>query len=223
MIKLCIFDLDGTILDTLGQIDYYVNYAMKLHSLPAVPYEKVREFVGNGARNLIKRSLDYVGKNVDYDDGFFVDFFDKYIEIYNSDVNYLVSPYEGIKEALDFIKSSGIKIAVMSNKPHSTVVPCVKHFFGDVFDIVSGAKDGVPLKPDPTSTLALCEAMGALPEETVFFGDSEVDMYTAKNYGAKIAAGALWGFRDEETLRAAGSDVNLKNPSQIIDLIRSVI
>ena len=223
MIKLCIFDIDGTILDTLGQIEYYVNRALTAYSLPNVPREKVREFVGYGARNLIKSTLTYVKCEKAEDSEFFEEFFKNYLDTFNSDVDYLVSVYPGIKDALSYIKSLGIKLAVLSNKPHSTTIPCINRFFGDIFDVVYGGRDGIPLKPDPTLPRLICEEMGVLPEETIFFGDSDVDMLTAKNYGAKVSAGVLWGFRDEEVLSRTGADVILKDTAEIIELVRSEV
>lgn len=218
MIKLCIFDLDGTVLNTLSQIEYYVNCAMRQSDLPQVPRDKIREFVGYGAKALLKKCLEYAGRNSD-DEEFFGVFHKKYLENYNSDINYLAEVYSGIKDALRYIKSLGITLAILSNKPHSTLVPTVSHFFGDIFDIVIGGSEKYPLKPNPKAAAAICEKAFATPDETLIFGDGETDMECAENLGAQ-GVGVLWGFRDKQTLIKHGAKALLSEPSDIITFIK---
>lgn len=220
MIKACIFDLDGTLLNTLTQIKYYLNSTLRLYGLAELDEDTVRKFVGNGGHTLIRRALKHVGREDMSEGKVFDEFFEKYLTAYNSGVDYLVEPYEGIPEALAELKARGFRLAVRSNKPHSTVVPVVERFFPDVFEQVQGAEAGIPIKPDPLSNVCLLKKMGLTAEETAFIGDSEVDMQTAKNYGAALAVGVSWGFREASVLEESGADIIIDRaaliPSAII-------
>ncbi len=215
MKKLCIFDLDGTLLDTLGQIHYYMNRTLTKFSMPEIELKTMAKFVGWGAPDLIKRTLAYTEQCGTVCPVSYEEFFDDYLKTYNSGVDFMVKAYDGIPQALDEIKNMGITVAVHSNKPHSTVAPVIERFFPGVFDAVLGAKEGNPLKPNPEASIGLCKSLGAEPENTLFIGDSEIDMQTAKAMNALAAVGALWGFRDEKTLSDAGADVLLALPSEI--------
>lgn len=223
MIKLCLFDLDGTLLDTLTQIQYYLNKTLKLYGFSELPLDRVRKIVGYGGRNLIESALNLSGRNRAEEPWLYEEFFEKYLKLYNSDANYLVAPYDGIYQALDYLKSRGVKLAVVSNKPHSTVVLVVRKFFGDSFDVVIGGRDGIPLKPAADMPLLACEALGISPSETAFIGDTEVDMHTARAYGASAAVGVLWGFRDRETVAKAGADYLIESPYELIELFEKIL
>ena len=220
--KACIFDLDGTLLETLSQISYYLNETLKKYGIDEIEIEKVKEFVGSGAKNLISRALGYRGKSEDEEPALYSEFYKDYLELYNADIEFMVKPYEGITESLNIIKSKGIKLAVLSNKPHSSVNPMIDKFFPDLFDIAEGAMDGVPLKPDPTPLLSVCERLGVNPTETLYFGDSDVDMITGKAYGAGITVGVSWGFRSSEVLQENGADLLLDDPIQVAELVNKL-
>ena len=221
MIKACLFDLDGTLLDTLDSIKYYLNAALARHGVPEVSREQTRIFVGGGAKNLVFLAAHAGGVDTSTEEGekLISLIHREYVLDYDSDAAYLTEAYEGIPKAIAALRALGVKLAVISNKPDSTVGMLVEKIFGDTFDIVEGAKEGVPLKPNPESSLSICERLGVLPSETLYFGDTATDMITAKRYGAYRACGVLWGFRDRDELVENGADELLSHPSQIPSLI----
>lgn len=201
-IKACIFDLDGTLLNTLTTITYYVNHSLKSAGADTISEETCRILVGKGARNLLERALAHVGHEVENFEAFFL----SYDATYNADPAYLTEPYPGICDLLSELKERGVRIAVLSNKPEGAVRPLVEKFFGDAVQVLAGGKKGVALKPHPDAVAPVLSALGLSAEETAFIGDSGVDMETAKNYGAGLAIGVTWGYRDAEELRACGAD-----------------
>lgn len=221
MIKACIFDLDGTLLDTLDSICYYLNSTLERNGVPAVNPEQTRVFVGDGAKNLVNRALTAAG--IDLSDPGRAEFRDKllreYVEAYDDEPFYLTEPYDGIIEAVGELYDNGILLAIISNKPDPTVKQLAEMNFGDKFALVFGARPGVPLKPDPTAPLDICCRLGVDPSEVAYFGDTGTDMETAKAFGCALSVGVSWGFRDEEELRAFGADVVISHPSEIAELI----
>ena len=215
-IKACIFDLDGTLLNTLTSITHYVNEALTREGARHISMEECRVMVGKGARNLLERSLTLVGHEV----ADFEAFFSAYDAQYNAAPAYLTEPYEGIVSLIETLRHSGMRLAVLSNKPEGAVRPLVEHFFGDAIEIVAGGKAGVALKPDPMAVAPVLRALGLSAEETAFIGDSGIDMKTAKNYGAGLAIGVLWGFRDREELLAMGADALAASPAEILGILR---
>ena len=214
MIKCCIFDLDGTLLNTLDTIHYYIVRAMDEYGYPAISRDACRSFVGNGARLLIERAMNSVGE---FDKERIDEVFLLYNQLYDSEPLHLTAPYEGIVEMLGCIKANGIKIAVLSNKPHSATEPLVKEIFGELVDIAKGKEEGIPLKPDPTSALRILSSLGIEREECAFIGDTSVDISTARNLGAALALGVSWGFRDREDL--VGAHVIIDSPSGLLHLL----
>ena len=141
-----------------------------------------------------------------------------YDDAYEADPLYETKPYDGIIELLDKLKESGIKIAVLTNKPDNVAQDVVKLFFGDRFDLVYGQRAGVKIKPDPEAALLIAKELCADISETVFIGDTYVDISTGKNAGMR-SIGVLWGFRDEEELRNAGADYIVSRADEISDII----
>ena len=216
MEKICVFDLDGTLLNTLDSIAYYVNKALENRGLGFVPTEKIRQFIGHGARNLLLRSLEYTGaENADID-GVLAE----YIALYNSDALYLVEPYEGITEMLEKLRKAGVKTAVLSNKPHSSTADIIEAFFGkDYFYRYEGQREGVPIKPDPTSTLAIID--GFNKTGCFYIGDSPSDVKTAQNAGIHSIA-VTWGFRTKDELLEANPEYIADTPDDIVATLLSV-
>ena len=214
MIKCCIFDLDGTLLNTLDTIHYYIVKAMGEYGYTGISRQDCRRFVGNGARLLIERAMHSVGE---YDTGKIQEVYDLYNSLYNQEPLYLTAPYEGIAEMLSELKARGIKIAVLSNKPHSATEPIVKHIFGEKVDTVRGGEDGVPLKPNPTSALKILSVLGVEREECAFIGDTSVDVNTGKALGASLVVGVPWGFRDRSDLALA--DAIIDTPRELLPLV----
>ena len=212
MKKLCIFDLDGTLLNTLDSIAYYVNDTMKHFGLPVIETEKIRTFVGNGAKNLISRSLRYNGSELDAEKVLSV-----YIEKYNSDALYLVKPYDGIRELLSKLHENGVTLAVLSNKPHSSTSIMIDEIFGkDLFSVVRGPYNNEKVKPEPAVANEI--AKGFEKENCFFIGDSDVDIKTGRN-ALMHTIGVTWGFRDRGVLQNAGAEKIVSKAADIADIV----
>lgn len=220
MIKAAIFDLDGTISDTINTIAYYGNSALSAYGFEAIPTETYKKLVGNGRDLLIHRMLGY--HNADTEENY-KNVGEKYDFLYEHDVLYLTKPFNGTPELIRDLKAIGVKCAVLSNKPDNVTVPIVNQLFGEgLFDICSGAKKDVPIKPAPDGALGIAEKLGVLPEECVFIGDTYVDITTGKNAKMKTI-GVLWGFRDEEELKNAGADYIASEVCDIYNTISKLI
>ena len=207
--KACIFDLDGTLTNTLESMTYSVNLTLKEMGLSQITKDQCRMFVGNGARVLIEESLKVSGdpKASRIEEGMKI-----YGRIFDQNCTYHVTLYEGIPEMLKALKDRGIHLAVLSNKPDRQTVKVVKEIFGDnIFDYAQGQKDGIRRKPEPDGVWYLMEQMQVSKEECLYIGDSEVDAATGKNAGLKTI-GVLWGFRDRKTLETAGADHLIERP-----------
>ena len=178
MYKACIFDLDGTLTDTLESITYSVNLTMERMGLPPITMEQCRRFVGNGARKLLECTLRACG---DEEMSRMEEAMAVYGDVFAKYCTYHAKPYDGIKEMLERLKKEGVFLAVLSNKPDGQTRDVVRTFFGDhFFDAVQGQKEGIPRKPDPAAVLSILERAGITREECVYIGDSDVDMHTGK-------------------------------------------
>ena len=216
MIKCCIFDLDGTLLNTLDTITYYVNLTLKNHNIEPITLDECKSFVGSGARNLIRRALASRGIS----DGSLVDaYLKEYKSCYDADPYYLTDPYPEIYELLDELAARGIRLAVLSNKQHTATTLTVEHFFGDRFDTVLGDGGNMPLKPEPDSALLVMQRLGVTPSECAYIGDSDVDALTGINAGVALNISALWGFRTKEELTRAGGRLFVSSAKQIFNII----
>lgn len=212
MKKAVIFDLDGTLANTLTTIAYFANQALEASGFQAISKEKYRYMVGNGAKILVQRMLH---ENGDDSPESFQKVYPLYNKTYDDNFLYLTAPYDGIPEILAKLKGAGIKLAVLSNKPHPTTSKVAEALFGgDTFDLVCGQKEGVPLKPDPAALFHIMKELGVTAEETVYVGDTTADMQTGKSAGA-WTVGVLWGFRDEKELRENHADVIISKPDEL--------
>ena len=214
-IKCAVFDLDGTLLNTIKTINYYLNLALSTYGLGSVSEEDTMRFVGDGATKLIERALDRVGA----DSSLFDSVYKTYNEAYNSSPYYLTEVYEGIPELLSTLKGKGIKLAVLSNKPDFAVKATIGKFLPDTFDIVRGGVDGVPLKPSPDALYEILREFGFTPDETAYIGDSEPDVLTAQNAGIKNGIFVSYGFRTADQLRSVGAEILVHKAFDIIDYI----
>lgn len=216
MFKGIIFDLDGTLLDTIETISYYGNNSLKRHGLNPVEPERYKLMAGNGAVHLVKCMIKEAGCT---DESMFEKVFEDYNRTYGEDTLYKTKVYEGIMELLSGAKEKGMKLAVLSNKPHDATIDVLGKFFKEgTFDLAFGARDGIPLKPDPTSAIELAKELGISKDECIYVGDTSVDMQTGKGAGF-FAVGVLWGFRDRKELEENGADKIVSHPSEILDLI----
>ena len=214
--KACIFDLDGTLTNTLESMTYSVNLTLKEMGLSQITKDQCRMFVGNGARVLIEESLKVSGdpKASRIEEGMKI-----YGRIFDQNCTYHVTLYEGIPEMLKALKDRGIHLAVLSNKPDRQTVKVVKEIFGDnIFDYAQGQKDGIRRKPEPDGVWYLMEQMQVSKEECLYIGDSEVDAATGKNAGLKTIGG-LWGFRARKTLETAGVDDLIDRPDELLQFV----
>lgn len=214
--KACIFDLDGTLTNTLESMTYSVNLTLEEMGLSKITKDQCRLFVGNGARVLIEKSLKAAG---DTDASRIEEGMKIYGRIFDRNCTYHVTPYEGIPEMLKALKDKGIQLAVLSNKPDRQTVKVVKAIFGEeLFDYAQGQKEGIRRKPEPDGVWYLMEQMHVSKEECLYIGDSEVDAATGRNAGLKTI-GVLWGFRDRKTLETAGVDDLIDRPDELLQFV----
>lgn len=215
MIKACIFDLDGTLADTLASIAYFANHALKAFGLKEIETERYRWLVGDGASELVRRMLVIAG---DYEFAHFDRVSTLYRQSYDKNFLYLASAYHGMPEVIAALKAKGVKLGVLSNKPHETTCKIVESLYGEqVFDLCTGQQQGRPLKPDPTVLLEMIQELGAKPEECLYFGDTAVDMVTGHRAGVQTV-GVLWGFRDRAELEEHQASEIIENPKEILIL-----
>ncbi|MBE6655762.1 MAG: HAD family hydrolase [Ruminococcaceae bacterium] len=216
MTKFCVFDLDGTLLNTLGNIGGNMNRALEDFGIEPFPLEQYRYFVGNGSRNLTERALAARGKLTPE---FFEEFYPHFFAIYEAVPDRGVTVYDEIETLLSALKERGIRLAVCTNKPNAAAQKSVAGFFDEgTFDDVIGAVDGMALKPAPDGVLSLLAKHGISPEEAAFIGDSDVDMLTACAAGVR-GFGAAWGFRTAEELEKAGATALLSHPLELLEHI----
>lgn len=212
MYKLVIFDLDGTLVNSLEDLGNACNSALERFGYPTHPMDSFRYFVGDGVPMLIHRALpesERSEENIARVKAVFD-------EIYGRNYNVCTRPYDGITELLDKLKAEGILIAVASNKPDNFTQTIVTSMFGDTFSYVSGKKEGFEKKPDPQIALHIMEKLGVSPKDVLFAGDSSVDMQTAHNAGCDCI-GCVWGFRtlqeltDNKATYIANSPIDIFN------------
>lgn len=208
-----VFDLDGTLLDTLGDLRDSVNYALEKNALPKRTTEEIRSFVGNGIRLLIERSVPE-NAPVETVNKCFSDF----KEHYKDHSAILTKPYDGIISLMKNLKSKGIKIAVVSNKADFAVKTLMEDYFSGLYDCAYGERAGVEKKPAPEGVLGAISEMGADGENTVYIGDSEVDVETSKNANLPCIA-VTWGFRDKKVLESLNPEYIVDSPSDILNII----
>lgn len=211
-----VFDLDGTLLDTLQDIATTANQILTRHGFPTHSVERYRQLVGHGLGDLVRRVLP----DQSVSDGDVARFIEEYRDLYSRMWRETSRPYPAVPELLRSLTEYGVPMAVLSNKRDDFTRLCVSTFFPDVpFVEVWGEREGVPRKPDPCSALLIAESLGVEPRECFFVGDSEVDMMTAKN-AAMRGIGVLWGFRSREVLSESGAEVIVESPDEIMSLVR---
>lgn len=216
MKKAVLFDLDGTLADTIESIAKAGNRALEACGFPGQPLEAYKYFAGDGADTLVRRVLRAAG---DQECSAYEKVFAKYQEFFKNGCTYHVKPFDGIPELLAALKEKGIKTGVVSNKPHLRTIDVVEGLFGKgSLDIVVGQKEGVPKKPDPSVVLAAADSLGVSPEECMYVGDTNVDMITG-NAAGMYTVGVLWGFRDKEELEANHAHAIVKEPGQLLELL----
>lgn len=217
MFKAAVFDLDGTICDTIATIAYYGNRALEKFGFDPIEEEKYKYFAGDGAKVLICRMLAYHGIENEKLSEEMLAF---YKPDYERDSLYKTGVFDGIAEVLSQMKKQGMKIGVVSNKPHGAVCDVLNAMFEkDTFDDFTGMTDETAKKPDPAEVLKLIKKFGAKPEECIYVGDTNVDMITGKRAGM-YTVGVLWGFRDCDELKQNGADIIIKEPKELLEIMK---
>ena len=217
MTRAFIFDLDGTLADTLESLVFSVKATLREMGLDEITDEQCRHFVGNGARYLMDHAIraagDPEGERLD-------EAMEVYGRIFDENCTYHVTPYPGIVEMLEELKREKVKLAVLSNKPHAQAVKVVKEIFGEgVFDYVSGQQEGIEKKPDPAGVEHIMETLQVDKSSCLYVGDSEVDVQTGKNAGVKTII-VSWGFRTREELDKAGAGTVIDAPGELLEYTR---
>ncbi len=216
MIKLCIFDMDGTLVNTIDTIAYFGNTTLEHFGIESIPTDNYKVLVGNGSRVLIERMLEFRGakpENVD-------EIHKWYMNKYDNDFMYLTRAYDGIIPMLNELKKAGVKTAILSNKDDTTAKKVSDELFeAGLIDLCLGARPGKALKPDPESVLEIIEDFGVDKSECLYIGDTATDIQTAKN-AELYSIGVLWGFREEVELRDAGADVIISDPMEITNIAK---
>ena len=209
-----IFDLDGTLLDTLGDLAASVNYALRTHGMPEHSVDDVRRFVGNGVRKLMERAVPDGADNPRFDETFAT--FRQYYMAHSLDTT---RPYEGIPETLAALKARGCHLAVVSNKMMAATQELCHHFFPDTIEVAIGEDEaaGIRRKPAPDTVFAALKALGVGKENAVYVGDSDVDIQTACNAGLPCIS-VLWGFRDRDFLISHGAQTFITHPAELLTI-----
>ena len=212
-IKAVIWDLDGTLLNTLDDLAASVNAALAMNGMPLRSTEEVRAFVGNGIRNLMMRAVPGGEANPAFDKAL-----EDFTRHYGAHSRDRTRPYDGILEMLDKLSAEGVKHAIVSNKIDFAVKALSRAYFGERMCAAIGDDPSRARKPAPDSVFAAMREMGVTAQETVYVGDSDVDVLTARNAGVPCVA-VLWGFRDEACLRAAGAERLARTPDELREII----
>ena len=214
-----IFDLDGTLLDTLDDLADSANAMLKSCGYPVHPVDAYRHFVGDGVRTLVERILPPEAK----DKTSIVRCVEIYRQAYSARWNAKTKPYSGIPEMLDSLVKRGIRLAVLSNKPHEFTEDCIREFVGKwPWEVVHGMREGIPKKPDPTGAIEIIEKMGLSPKSCLYLGDTDTDMQTAKAAGIH-GVGVLWGFRERDELIRNGALTLIERPRDILGLVDGTV
>ena len=207
-----IFDLDGTLLDTLADLAAAVNYALRQHGMPEHTIDDVRRFVGNGVRKLMERAIPDGEKNPDFEATFAT--FREYYMHHSLDNT---RPYPGIIETLEALKEQGCRLAVVSNKMMAATKELCQHFFADTIEVAIGENEaaGIRKKPAPDTVFEALRQLGGKKDSAVYVGDSDVDLETANNSGLPCIS-VLWGFRDRDFLIQHGAKTFISAPSELL-------
>lgn len=215
MIKLVIFDLDGTLLDSLADLADSCNYLLRNYGFPEHPLDSYRYFVGDGIHKLVERVLPKDKRQMDFVEQFFQEMV-AYYDIHKADKT---MPYFGIVETLETLQQQGTMLAVASNKVNKAMMPLMEHYFPTIkFTAVLGQREGIPVKPHPQIVYDILQIADVRPEEALYVGDTDVDMDTAHGAGLK-AVGALWGYRDRQELTEHHAEYIIAKPMELVELI----
>lgn len=216
MYQCCIFDLDGTLVDSIKAINHTINLTLSKYNLGPIDEEHCKVFVGDGYKKLVERALIHCGDKelIHYEDGIIT-----YMDYFKVHCMYEVKPYDGIKNLLSYLKENNIKIAVLSNKPHERTLDNIRGLFGnEYFDYVSGEKPNIKRKPDPEGAIIITKELNVSPEDCLYIGDTNTDMKTGISANMNTI-GVTWGFRSREELENYNPKYVVDHPNEIINII----
>jgi len=213
--RAAIFDLDGTLINSIEDIAGAMNEVLDKYGYPSYSLDDYKYLTGGGAIELVKNSIKKISNDGENE---IEKMLQEYLDVYAKRNNSKSKPYKGITETLKKLSHISIPLGVISNKPQIQVDKIVTQFFPNVFLAVQGSQQGVPLKPHPEGAIQMANSWNISPENIIFVGDSGIDMETAKN-AAMYGVGALWGFRDAIELTQTGAKILIQHPSEIIPLI----
>ncbi len=208
-----IFDLDGTLLDSIDDLADSINNALGQCGFPKHTTKEIKSFVGDGVDMLVRRALPQNADQVDYNA-----VRNAFVSIYSENMFNKTQPYLGIPELIGELCQRGIKMAVVSNKFQGAVTTLIEDYFGDCITVSVGADENTPIKPDPSGVLKAMEQLDSKREHTIYMGDSDVDILTARNAGV-FSVACTWGFRDRLVLEAAHPDVLIDSPLALLPLL----
>ena len=214
MIKAVLFDLDGTLANSIEDLADSTEKALEKLGFPGHTLAEYKYFVGDGIPKLIERALPESGR----DEKTLNTCLELFMEDYRVHYHDKTKAYDGVREMLADLKKSGLKLAIISNKAQEMAEKVVTNLFGNIFDLVAGKREGYKTKPDPALTLLVIHSLGVAPAECILAGDSGMDMAAAVNAGA-LPVGVLWGFRTAEELRENGAEYLMSAPAEITELI----
>lgn len=213
MVRACIFDLDGTLLDTLQDLANSVNEALADCGFPGRSLEEVRAFVGNGVKVLMRRAVP-----PGTDEAGYARCYARFLEVYAREKAHFTKPYLGIIETVQALEARGIRCAVLSNKNDDAVAALCDQYFPQTFEMTQGMREGVAPKPAPDALFCICERLGVEVADAVYIGDSEVDVATAKAAGMRLVA-VTWGFRSRAALIEAGAKELIDTPGALLTVL----
>jgi len=216
MIKAIIFDLDGTLLDTLSDITNSINYVLNKNKYPTKTLNQVRKYLGYGSYSLVKDCLPN-----DLSEDEINKLYKQYVNHYTKNNNILTKPYDDILTLLKLLKANKYLIAITSNKMQEAVTSLNETTFLNLVDVAIGERLNMALKPDPEMIYLAIRQMGLTPEEVLFVGDTEVDLQTAKNAAIKVVA-VTWGFRDRKDLLKENPDYIIDTPLDLLEIINRI-
>jgi phosphoglycolate phosphatase len=215
--KAVLFDLDGTLIDTVDDIGDAANRVLSNRKFPTHSISTYRLFIGEGVRMLFTRALPEEHRNQDL----ITTCLKEFIEDYRYNYNVKTKLYDGVPELLDMLTQRDLKLAILSNKPHPITKDCVAFFLSQWdFNVVLGQHDSIPRKPDPQGALEVAQRLAILPSKFVYLGDTAIDMKTAVSAGM-FPVGVLWGFRSLEELMKNGARIVIDEPMQLMDVIKT--
>lgn len=211
-----VFDCDGTLLDTLTDLRNAVNYVLRAHDLPERSVPEVKAALGNGVAHLMRQSLPDSISEAEFNT-----YLDEFKAYYGEHLQDYTAPYSGMLDVLDTLRAKGYKLAIVSNKIQEGITPLNKEYFGDRLPVAIGERPGLQRKPAPDMVLQALKELGSTQDESIYIGDSEVDVATAKNSGL-LCIGVTWGFRDEQLHKDLGVTHIARKAEDIVTIIEAL-